>query len=989
MPAIGTWHDCCTARGRGPLEHAPSDEPNATLSVPRATYRIQFTPDFGFKAAAALAPYLADLGVSHLYASPYLQAAPGSRHGYDVVDHTRVNEELGGEEGHRHLVATLARHGLGQILDVVPNHMAISSPGNALWWDVLENGRASLYAHFFDVDWDPPLAKLENTILLPILEDHYGRVLEAGLLRLRLGQSRVTVRYREYVLPVAPRTLPDLLSPAAEAAGSEELAFLSRAFAGLPEDDDPERRQARHQDLLVLKEQLRRTLRSDAAAAAALEAVVRRTEAHPDALHALLDGQSYRLSYWRTGTQELDYRRFFDIDSLAALRAEDEEVFQHSHARVLAWLEEGVLDGVRVDHPDGLRRPKEYLDRLRHAAPEAWVVVEKILAPGESLPETWPVQGTTGYDFLNDVGGLFVDPRGEEPLTSLYAEVTGEERPWGEVVVARKREVLRGPLAADLDRLTHLFVKVCEGHRRYRDYTRRDLREALTAFVSHLPVYRTYVGEQGPAEPRDREVLARTTEAVRRDHPEVDHDLLDFLRRILVAEPEVNGPLEAELRMRLQQHTGAVTAKAVEDTAFYGWVRLAALNEVGGDPDRFALAPEEIHRLALERQRRWPYAMLALSTHDTKRGEDVRARLFTLSEIPDAWSATVRRWMGHNDRHRRGELPDRNAEYLLYQTLVGAHPLPVERALAYMEKASREAKDHTSWTDPDRAYEAALAGFVEDVLADPVFQDELARFVAGVADAGWVNALGQKLVQLTAPGVPDLYQGSELWDLTLVDPDNRRPVDFASRMRLLDELGAGPDAQAEPSGVPAGDGGRPRVADVGEALGPTEGGVPPRMLEGRRAEGAPAGTLRSAVATPPSSNWRSRGSTAERLAPSAERLWARRSEGLPKLWVVRQALALRTERPEVFGADSDYEALEARGPGAEHVFGFARGGHALSIVPRLPIRLREAGGWRGTTVELPEGRWRNRLTGEAWSGGPVPLAQLLARFPVALLARET
>ena len=896
---------------------------------PRATYRIQLSPDFGFAAAADLAGYLSRLGVSHLYASPYLQAAPGSRHGYDVVDHTRVNHELGGERGHEKLVGALAEKGLGQVLDVVPNHMAVGAC-NPLWWDVLENGPSSRWAHFFDVDWDPPEAKLRNVVLLPILEDHYGRVLEAGLIRLVLGEGRVTVRYRDHELPLAPRSLGSLLGPAAVGARSPELAFLARALGRLPDvppADAPGRRE-RHEDLAVLSAQLRRLLMGDAALAAAVEAVVRRTESDPDALDEILDQQSYRMAYWRTGARELDYRRFFDVDSLVALAIEDDEVFQHTHQRVLAWLAEGVLDGVRIDHPDGLRRPGEYLERLRSRAPGAWIVVEKVLAPGEELPGGWPVQGTTGYDFMRDVTGLMVDPAGEEPLTRLYAEVTGETRSWGEIALEKKRLVLGKVLGSDLERLTHLLVSVCEGRRRYRDYTRPELRRALAELLVRFPVYRTYVSDEGPAEACDRAVIERATAALAADTA-LDPELIDFLGRVLLAEPEVNGPAERELRARLQQLSGPVMAKAVEDTAFYAWPRLLALNEVGGDPSRFGISPEDFHSRMAERQARWPQAMLSLSTHDTKRGEDGRARLCLLSEVPGRWAEAVRGWIGSNERWRGGpDLPDRSLEYLFYQTMVGAHPLSAERARGYMEKAAREARTHTSWTDPDEAYEAALLSFVDGVLRDPCFRRDLERFLAPLLEAGRVVALSQKLIQLTAPGVPDLYQGSELWDLSLVDPDNRRPVDFALRDRLL--AGLESVAGAAAAGVP------------GEAAVPA---------------------------------W-------------CARLRERSAEGLPKLWLILRALALRAERPDAFGAGSGYRPLELEGAADRHALAFARGGEMVTVVPRLPLRLGEAGGWRDTTVALPPGRWSDRLSGRGWAGGRVALAELLAGFPVALLARE-
>jgi len=895
------------------------------LALPRATYRIQLGPDFGFDAAGGVADYLCALGVSHLYLSPPFQAAPGSTHGYDIVDATRVSRERGGEDAFRRMTAALGTHGLGMVVDVVPNHMA-AAPENRLWWDVLKNGESSRFSHFFDVDWAPPEPKLKSTVLLPVLEDHYGRVLESGLIRLDRCGGAFHVRYRDHHFPVAPRALPLLVGPAAERCGSRALSELSDALAALPEAPaaDADGRAARDQLLRALEARLQEAL-SDPWTAECTDGVVQATEANPDALDELLELQCYRLAYWRAGAHELDYRRFFDIDSLVALRPEHEDVFLHSHALVLGWLRDGTADGVRVDHPDGLREPRLYLEQLRAAAPDAWIVAEKILGPDEALPPSWPVHGTTGYDFLNEVGGLFVDASAEEPLSKLYADLTGERASWRELVLASKRRVLADVLASDVERLTHLFVGVCEGRRRFRDYTRRELRDALMETAAHLPVYRAYVEERGPAGPLDRAVVESAVAGALHSRPDIDTELMAFLRRILLGEDEGGGPRESRLRLRFQQLTGAVTAKAVEDTAFYAWPRLAALNEVGGEPDRFGLTPAEFHARAAARQALRPHGMLALSTHDTKRSEDVRARLFLLTEVPERWEEAVRGWMSDGERRREGAPhPDRSMEYLLYQTLVGAHPLTPERARAYMEKASREAKVHTSWTDPDPEYDHALARFVEGLLADRAFREELEGFVQPLLDAGWVNALAQKLVQLTSPGVPDLYQGSELWDLSLVDPDNRRPVDFRTRMRLLDELGRGPGGEyAASSG--AGCGGR---------------------------------------------------------------IWGRRAEGLPKLWVVRQALALRLERPELFGAEGGYQPVVAEGPAADHAFAFARGGGAITVVPRLRVRLAAAGGWGDTVLRLPEGRWTDRLSGRSWSGGPVPIEGLLGEFPVALLSRD-
>ncbi|TME16758.1 MAG: malto-oligosyltrehalose synthase [Chloroflexi bacterium] len=732
----------------------PPDGLTAPAS-PASTYRLQLQAGFGFEAAAAIAPYLAGLGVSHAYCSPYLQAARGSSHGYDVVNHWQVNDELGGADGHALFSRTLRGLGLGQVLDVVPNHMSIADRRNTWWWDVLKKGPASRYAHFFDVDWDPPEARNRNKILMPILGDHYGRVLDAGELRLERDGDEVVVRYHEQVLPIDPNS-----------------------YAG----EDPGR-------------------------------LIAAANADRELLHELLERQNYRLAWWRAGRSELDYRRFFDIDTLAAIRVEDEDVFLATNGMVLRWLAAGVVAGLRIDHPDGLRDPEQYLRRLQEAAPRTWVVVEKILAADEELPASWPVAGTTGYEFLNLLGGLFVDPAGEAPMTRFYADFTGETRPFQEVAYEAQRFAVTELLASELNLLTARLLKICEANRRYRDFTRSEVRQVLIETMAALPVYRTYVRPGRPLREEDQARIEGAVEAAKKRRPDLDAHLFDFLADILL--DRQRGEDEAQLLGRFQQTTGAVMAKGLEDTAFYRYNRLASLNEVGGDPARFGTRLDDFHCDLEGRAQRWPAAMLGTSTHDTKRSEDVRARLSLLSELPVEWESAVRRWSAHNERHRADEWPDRNTEYLYYQTLVGAHPLSLDRALAYMEKAAREAKLRTSWTSPDQAFEAALRGFVTATLSDAGFCADLDRFVRPLLEPGWVNSLAQKLIALTAPGVPDLYQGSELWDLSLVDPDNRRPVDFELRRRLLAEV---PGLTAEAAWARRAEG-LPKLLVVARALG--------------------------------------------------------------------------------------------------------------------------------------------------------------------------
>jgi (1->4)-alpha-D-glucan 1-alpha-D-glucosylmutase len=758
---------------------------------PRATYRVQLHAGFTFDDAAALADYLRDLGVSHLYCSPYLQAAPGSTHGYDVVDHAHLNVELGGAEGHARLAAALHAHGLGQIVDVVPNHMAVAGRDNAWWWDVLENGPASRYAAYFDIDWDPPEAKLRHTVLVPILGDHYGRVLEAHQLALVREASSFVVRYHEHAVPVSPRTLDELLMSAARAVDSAELASIATALGRLPPATatDADSIRERHRDKEVLRARLARLCAEESRVAAAIDAVVAETNADVDRLHALLERQNYRLAHWRTAGRELDYRRFFDIATLVALRTERHEVFDDTHALLLELVRAGMIDGLRIDHPDGLRDPEGYFRCLRAEAGDVWVVSEKILASDEALRPTWPVAGTTGYDFLNLVGGLFVDPAGEETLTRLYRDFTGHTTPFAEVAWEAKQQIMHQVLAADVERLAAIFVTVCERHRRYRDYTRVELRDALRTTIAALPVYRTYVREDAGAGADDVAIVhGAITEAFRR-RPDIDPELLAFLGDVLLLRHR--GADEAELAMRFQQVSASVMAKGVEDTAFYRWLRLVALNEVGGDPSRFGTSVEEFHRHNVRRQHEWPHTMLATSTHDTKRSEDARLRIALLSEMGERWTAAVWRWAAMNVRHRRAELPDRGTEYLLYQTIVGAFPLSVERAVQYMEKATKEAKVHTAWIAPAAEYDAAVRAFVAGAVGDQAFRADVAEFVAPLVAAARVASLAQTLLKLTVPGIPDLYQGTELWDLGLVDPDNRRPVDYALRRRLLAEAGRG------------------------------------------------------------------------------------------------------------------------------------------------------------------------------------------------------
>jgi len=877
---------------------------------PRATYRLQLGKGLGFAEVAGIAGYLAGLGVSHVYASPYLASASGT-HGYDVVDHGHVEPRLGGAAAHRAMCATLAEHGLGQLVDVVPNHMAIAGRENALWWDVLTNGPASRFASFFDIEWRPPEERMRNTLLLPILGDHYGRVLEAGELALERHGAEIVLRYHDRELPISPRTLDAIVKPAAERCGSTALAELACDLKRLPDAaaSDAIDVQVRQRESARLIDVLARMLEESPANAQALDEAVAAINADPDALDALLERQNYRLAFWRAAERDLTYRRFFDVDSLVALRVEDENVFATVHATVLGWVREGIVDGLRIDHVDGLRDPRGYLERLRREAPDAWLLVEKILLGDEELPGDWPVDGTTGYEFARRATGVLIDPAGEAALTKLYERFTGRAETFAELVRAKKHLVLRELLGSDVNRLTALFVAVCERHRRHRDYTRHELHEVLREALACMPVYRTYVrAAEGAVVPSDLAIVERALGSAREARPELDPSAFDFLRDVLLL--RVPGELEAELATRFQQLSAPTMAKGVEDTAFYAYVRFVALNEVGGEPVVFGTSLDELHRASTEVQARRPRTLLTTSTHDTKRSADVRARLAVLSEIPEAWAATVERWAKQNEPRWGGFAPDRSVEYLLYQTIVGAWPIESERLVAYLEKACREAKERTSWTQRDAAYEEAVRSFAEGVLADEAFVADLAAFVQQILVAGRSNALLQTLLVLTSPGVPDVYQGTELWDLSLVDPDNRRPVDFARRARLLAEL---------------------REATVDQVVG--------------RAE-----------------------------------------EGLPKLWLVRQALALRARVPEAFDARGAYRPLWAAGSRAQHVVAYVRGERVVALGARWSMRL--AGDWQGTVIELPSGSWHDVLSGRRQEGGSREIAELLGVLPVALLVDQ-
>jgi len=818
--------------------------------VPTSTYRLQLHAGFTFDDAATVAEYLTRLGVSHVYCSPYLQAAPGSMHGYDVIDHQRVNEELGGEAGHHRFCSRLASLRLGQILDIVPNHMAMG-PGNRNWWDVLENGQSSRFATWFDIDWHSSEVKLQNKVLIPVLGDQYGRALSAGHIQIDRDDGAMCIRYIDHRYPMAPRSLPIILERAGRYMSSPTLSFLADSLSRLPmpEASDAEGILSRHRDKGVIYGLLQRFCEEHAKASQAIDDAVRDLNADHDALDELLNLQHYRLAYWRTADQELGYRRFFDVNTLIGLRVEREHVFTATHKRVLEWLSQGILDGVRVDHPDGLRDPLQYFVRLRQRAPGAWIIGEKILEPGEFLRENWPIEGTSGYDFLNVCNSWLIHPEGLVEITQTYRDFTKDSSDFEAMAHEKKLNVEQEALGSDVNRLASLFVEICENNRDRRDYTRAEIRRAIREVASCFKVYRTYViPDRDEIDDEDRREISDAVERAKVNRTDIDSGLFEFLGDVLSL--RARGPLETEFVYRFQQFTSPVMAKGVEDTAFYCYNRLVSLNEVGGAPDRHPLTSGDFHDFCQKMQATHPLTMTTLSTHDTKRSEDVRARLAVLTESPSQWRAFLRKWAGSNSVFKTNSQPDRNTEYFLYQTIIGAWPITCDRLAAYMEKAVREAKQQTSWTQQNKEFENSLRTFLESLYASEVFLQAIDTFVNRIVTAGRVNSLAQTLLKCTAPGIPDTYQGSDLWDLHLVDPDNRGPIDYKTRGSLLAELEAGIPPEVILQRI---DSGLPKLWVLYTALNlrkqnpewfDSRANYSPLMIEGRKADHC-VGYLRS------------------------------------------------------------------------------------------------------------------------------------------------
>jgi (1->4)-alpha-D-glucan 1-alpha-D-glucosylmutase len=830
--------------------------------VPTSTYRLQIHHAFPLTAARDVVPYLARLGVTACYTSPYFTAARSSTHGYDVCNHNEINPEVGGAEAHDQFSAALGDHGLRHVVDFVPNHMGVGTGRNTWWNDVLENGPSSPAAVFFDIDWRPFKAKLEARLLLPILGDQYGNVLERGELRLAFTGSSLVLTYFDQELPINPRQAARLYAVAADrlkARLGEETPTLNEflsiitSLQNLPPytTTNPDQIAELHREKEVARARLERVASAEPAVREAIERAIEEFNGIPgqpssfDALHELLEAQPYRLSYWRTASHEINYRRFFDINTLVGLRVEREEVFEATHQLLAQLIAEGKVHGVRVDHPDGLFDPAKYFRMLQALAARAlglnvpggatdraehplYVVAEKILSGSERLPQGWAVHGTTGYNFLNDLNGVFIDVAQARRMRRVYAKLTGHTEPFDDVLYASKRLIMGTAMASELNVLAHTLERIGESNRKSRDFTLDSLRDVIIEFVACCPVYRTYVDERGWTT-EDRAIVARAIARARRRNPAMESSLFDFLREVVLPRDVHNGdaPAGVERRigyppadeqearerlrfsMKLQQYTGPVQAKGLEDTAFYRYNVLLSLNEVGGDPSRFGRSVEEFHEANRLRADVWPFEMLATMTHDAKLGEDVRARINVLSEIPDEWGREVSKWMRIAKANRTlvdGEpAPDRIDEYRFYQALIGVWPpeLGVETLAApddvvsrlseYMIKAVKEAKVHTSWLTPNQPYEEALRTFVRRALTGSIGGKLLAAllpFQRKIAHLGIVNSLAQIALKIGSPGVPDFYQGTDLWDLSLVDPDNRRPVDFERRRCMLNEVDA-------------------------------------------------------------------------------------------------------------------------------------------------------------------------------------------------------
>jgi (1->4)-alpha-D-glucan 1-alpha-D-glucosylmutase len=994
-----------------PLQEAPvlsivrDPEPAPGAEIPRATYRVQLSKSFTFKDVTEIVPYLASLGISHVYCSPYFKARAGSVHGYDVVDHNQLNPEIGDRADFENFVAALRSHHMGHILDIVPNHVGIMGADNAWWMDVLENGQASKYADYFDIEWNPANPALKGKVLVPVLGDPYGVVLDKGELVLRFERElgSFAVFYHEHRLPIDPQTYPLIIDRVLATTYSGELENLRRGFVSLADRHDPTDEQIAQRD--EAKENLKRRLivlcSQEPPVGEALGNVVQSFAGTPgdsatfDALHELLEVQPYRLASWRVAPDEINYRRFFDVNDLAGLRVENLTVFENTHRLLFELIGAGRIDGLRVDHPDGLRDPEQYFHRLQGrvaalrgtaqssaASPGAvpasdvtdppdfgvagqkrnlpiYLVAEKITASFEHIPQTWPVHGETGYHFANVVNRLLVDAATKARMDRVYHAFIEQSLEWSNVTYDAQHMILRRSLASELSVVANQLTRIAQADRHTRDLTYNILRQTLAEVIACFPVYRTYVGNT--ASDTDRRYIDWAIASARRRRTAGEAPAFDFVRSALLMElPVATESLRRQLRnfaMKFQQVTAPITAKGIEDTSLYRFNRLTSLNEVGGEPDAYGSTVRAFHADSQHRARFWPHEMLGTSTHDTKRSEDVRARINVLSEMTQVWRKTIERWTRIN-RLRKREVegqpaPSLNDEYLLYQTLVGSWPLEEldeagltayrERIEGYMIKAAREAKSRTSWANVNAEYEEALLQFIRVLLEQRdvnLFLTDFIAFQRRISRFGLLNAMSQTLCKLTAPGVPDIYQGNEVWDFSLVDPDNRRPVDYPKRRRMLAEL---------------------ESIDMDSCV---DRGLIESLVTGMR-------------------------------------------DGRCKLFLTWKVLQFRRDHESLF-RDGEYLPLRVSGEYAPNVCAFARrheGKLAVTIAPRLYLRLlgpeREEpplgeSAWGDTVIELPKEygepvQLKNLLDGrivataKTGSRVTVTLADALLSFPVALL----
>jgi (1->4)-alpha-D-glucan 1-alpha-D-glucosylmutase len=928
------------------------------MRIPRATYRLQFNNTFTFQDAGHLIPYLAKLGVSDIYASPIFKARTGSSHGYDVVDPNKINPELGDRKSFEDLTKALKHNGMGWIQDFIPNHMAYDYH-NRMLMDVLENGQNSEYFRFFDVEWDHPYEGLRGKIVAPFLGRFYGESLEGGEIQLRYDKDGLTVSYYDLRLPLSIESYEEVLTHEWDAREQalrpdhpDRVRFLG-ALSSLKDLPSGEEAYERRRRIGSIKHLLWELYTKSDEIRGFVDAAIKHFNGTPgdpesfNLLDHLLSEQRFRLSFWKVATEEINYRRFFNINELICLRVEDKDVFDQIHSLLFQLIEAGRISGLRIDHIDGLYDPSGYLEALRERVGERYICVEKILDLTEGLPIGWPVQGTTGYDFMNYVNGVFCQKNNEKALNKIYIHFTGLETPYPDLTAEKKRLIMGKHMAGDVDNLAHFIKRISDRYRYGRDITLYGLKRALVEVMALFPVYRTYVdGRQYSA--RDRSYIQETIQRAALSNLGLQYEL-NIIARILLLDwdeslTEDERSQWVHLVMRFQQFTGPLMAKGFEDTVLYTYNRLLSLNEVGGDPGTFGISLQGFHTFLQERSKQWPYALNATSTHDTKRGEDVRARINVLSEIPAEWGGKLRQWSRINRKKKRklnnNPVPDRNDEYALYQTLIGAFPFNeddypafVERIKEYIIKAIREAKAHTAWLKPDTAYEEAFVAFVETTLRpskDNPFLEAFLPFQRKMAFYGVFNSLAQTLIKITAPGVPDFYQGTELWDLTLVDPDNRRPVDFEKRSAMLSNIEEG--AKKDLPGL-------------------------------------------------------------------ITKLLAAKEDGRVKLFLIHQALAARRERADIFQT-GPYIPLATGGRWREHVVAFARKGEkawAITVVPRLLTALIPEGTvplgqgvWANTAINLPDDApkiWRDSITNQrvATRKKTILLGEALRHFPVALL----